>query len=243
MTSLLGVSWATSPLDTLTLLVGVGVLAAGTGVAGDMIGLPIHLVSEQLFLAFSAMVTCVGCGTGDTLPLRLPHAKLLRDEAVLDYLVNVLLFGEGPLVIEVEIAHLLADVWLVHALRMVPDEAMAYQALSNEVTVNTTRVRRGGPLLVTAWLDLVLAQQDTLTMYLLKGNVCRRKIIVINRILLEGIHWGVRARPSLIKRLLRHDALASLLLTHLQVLSIVRADLEVRRLVFVRSLSSGFVAQ
>ena len=135
------------------------------------------------------MVTCVGCGTGDTLPLRLPHAELLRDEAVLDYLVNVLLFGEGPLVVEVEIAHLLADVWLMHALRVVPDEAMAYQALSNEVTVNATRVRRGGPLLVTAWLDLVLAQQDTLAVYLLKGNVCRRQIVVINRILLEGIHW------------------------------------------------------
>ena len=172
MVALVGVGRASSPLDTLALLVGVGVLATGTSVASDVIGLPVHLVSERLFLAFSSMITCVGCGTCDTLPLRLPHAKLLRDEAVLDYLVNVLLFGEGPLVVKVQIAHLLADVRLVHALWMVPDEAMAYQALSYEVAVNTTCVRRSSSLLVTSWLDLILAQQDTLPMYLLKSNIC-----------------------------------------------------------------------
>lgn len=139
------------------------------------------------------MMTCVGCGTCDTLPLRLPDAELLRDEAVLNYLVNVLLFGEGSLVVKVQITHLLADVWLVHALGVVPDKAMARQALSYEVTVNAARVRRSSSLLVAAWLDLILAQQDTLPVYLLKGNICRRKVIVVNCILLEGIHWGVRA--------------------------------------------------
>ena len=123
----------------------------------------------------------------------LSHTKFLCYKAVLDYLVNVLLFGEGPLVVEVKIAHLLADVRLVHALWMVPDEAMTHQALSNKVTVNATRVRRSSSLLVTSWLDLILAQQDTLPMYLLKSNICRRKVIVVNCILLEGIHWGVRA--------------------------------------------------
>ena len=193
MVALVGVGWASSPLDTLALLVGVGVLTAGASVAGDVIGLPVHLVSEQLFLAFSAMVASVGCGACDTLPLRLPHAELLRNKAILDYLVNVLLFGEGPLVVKVQIAHLLADVWLVHALRVVPDEAMAHQALSYEVAVNAARVGRSSSLLVTAWLDLILAQQDTLSMYLLKSNICRRKVIVVNCILLEGIHWGMRA--------------------------------------------------
>ena len=80
-------------------------------------------------------------------------------------------------------------------------------------------------------------------MYLLKSNICRRKVIVVNCILLEGIHWRVRARPPLIQRLLGHDALASFLLTHLQVLPIIRADLKVWRLILVRSLSAGFVAQ
>lgn len=193
MVALVGVGWASGPLDTLALLVGVGVLTAGASVAGEVIGLPVHLVSEQLFLAFSAMMTSVGCGTRDTLPLRLPHAELLRDKAVLDYLVNVLLFGEGPLVVEVKVAHLLADVWLVHALWMVPDEAVAHQALSDEVAVNAARVRRSSSLLVATWLDLILAQEDTLPMYLLKSDIRRRKVVVVNCILLEGIHWGVRA--------------------------------------------------
>ena len=46
MVALVGVGWASSPLDTLALLVRVGVLTAGTSVAGDVIGLPVHLVSE-----------------------------------------------------------------------------------------------------------------------------------------------------------------------------------------------------
>lgn len=158
MVALVGVSRASSPLDTLALLVGVGVLTTGSSVAGDVISLPVHLVSEQLFLAFGAMMACVGCGTGDSLPLRLPHAELLRDKAVLDYLVNVLLFSEGPLVVKVQIAHLLADVWLVHALGMVPDEAMAHQALSYEVAVNAAGVGRSSSLLMTARLNLILAQ-------------------------------------------------------------------------------------
>ena len=108
MVALVGVGWASSPLDTLALLVGVGVLTAGASVAGDVIGLPVHLVSEQLFLAFSAMMASVGCGACDTLPLRLPHAELLRDEAVLDYLVNVFLFSEWAFATDVKIA----EIWL-----------------------------------------------------------------------------------------------------------------------------------
>lgn len=54
-----------------------------------------------------------------TLSLRLPHPKLFCDEAVLDDLVDVFLLGEWSLVVEVHVAHLLADIRLMNTLRMV----------------------------------------------------------------------------------------------------------------------------
>lgn len=94
-----------------------------------------------------------------TLGLRFTHSELFRYEAVFDDLVNVLFLGEGPLVIEIHVAHLLADVWLVDTLWMVPDEPVVHQTLPNEVAIDSVSVRGCGSLLVaTTWLDLVLAQ-------------------------------------------------------------------------------------
>ena len=58
------------------------------------------------------------------LGLWLSHTELLCNEAVFDHLINVFFLGKGSLVVEVHIAHLLADVWLVYTLWMVPNEAM-----------------------------------------------------------------------------------------------------------------------
>ena len=47
------------------------------------------------------------------------HTKFLCYKAVLDYLVNVFLFSEWALATDVKVAHLLTDIWLMHALWMV----------------------------------------------------------------------------------------------------------------------------
>lgn len=58
--------------------------------------------------------------------LRLAHTKLLRDEAIFDYLVNVLFLSKRTLTTDVEVAHLLAYVGLMDALRMaIADVPMA----------------------------------------------------------------------------------------------------------------------
>lgn len=67
--------------------------------------------------------------------LRLPHSELFGYETVLDHLVNVLFLSEGTLVVEVHISHLLADVGLVHTLRVMPHESVIHEALTDEVTV------------------------------------------------------------------------------------------------------------
>ena len=129
-----------------------------------------------------------------TLGLWFTHSELFRDKAVFDDLVNVLFLGEGTLVIEIHVAHLLADVWLVDTLWMVPNEPMVHQTLPNEVAIDSVRVRGCGSLLVaTTWLNLILAQENSFAMYLLEGNVCRRKIIIVNSVLVESIHGRVCA--------------------------------------------------
>ena len=105
--------------------------------------------------------------------MRLPHSEFLSDEAVLDHLVNVFLFSEWALIVEIHIPHLLTDIRLMDILWVVTDEAVVDKALSNEATVDSIGVRCGGSLLVAAWLNLILAEKNTLAMYLLEGNVCR----------------------------------------------------------------------
>lgn len=42
-------------------------------------------------------------------------------------------------------------------------------------------------------LDLVFAQEDALALDLLKSDVCRGQIVVVNRILIQRVHWRMRA--------------------------------------------------
>ena len=89
--------------------------------------------------------------------LRLPNSKLLGDKTVFDDLIDILLFSKRPFIANIEVSHLLADVWLVHTLRMVmPNEAMTHEALPNKVTVKSCDVRCCCPLLMSAWFDLIL---------------------------------------------------------------------------------------
>lgn len=89
--------------------------------------------------------------------LRLPNSKLLGDKTVLDDLIDILLLRKRPFIANIEVSHLLADVWLVHTLRMViPNKAMAHEALPNKVTVKSCDVGCCCPLLMSARLDLIL---------------------------------------------------------------------------------------
>ena len=72
--------------------------------------------------------------------LRLPHSELFRDEAVLDHLVNVFFLSERTLVVEVHVAHLLTDVGLVHALRVVSNKSVIHKTLPYEAAIYSIRV-------------------------------------------------------------------------------------------------------
>lgn len=187
---------ASCSLDSLSLLVRVTVVAVCAEV-GPVVTL-IHSVSKQCL--FHVTLSALG---RDPLArrLRLPHAKLLGDEAVFDHLIYVLFLGEGALVVEVEIAHLLADVLLVNTLG-VPRVPMIDQALSNEGTVETSGVRRRCPLLVPTRLYLILAQENSFAMDLLEGDVCRGKVVVIDGVLVESVHGRVSVGAALIQGLL-----------------------------------------
>ena len=63
---------------------------------------------------------------------RLSYPALLRDEAIFDHLVDVLLLSKATLVVEMHMTHLCADVGLVDTLRMTMNETMRYQALINQ---------------------------------------------------------------------------------------------------------------
>ena len=113
------------------------------------------------------------CSHTLALGLRLPNAELLCDEAVFDHLVNVLFLGEGTILVQIQITHLLADVCLMNGLRMMAHKAMTDQTGSYKVTIQTIRVRSGCPLLMPATrLDLILTQQNALSMDLLESYVC-----------------------------------------------------------------------
>ena len=69
--------------------------------------------------------------------LGLSNSKLLGDEAVLYDLIDVLFLRKGAFVVEIQIAHLLANVWLMYTLRMVPSEALIDETCANEIPVDT----------------------------------------------------------------------------------------------------------
>ena len=56
---------------------------------------------------------------------------------------------------------------------MVANVTVAHETLPNEAAVETIDVRSSGTLLVSAWLDLVLAQQNSFAMDLLKSYIRR----------------------------------------------------------------------
>ena len=159
---------APGALDTLAFLVRV-VLAVGSEV---VVAMAVHLVpvSEDGLLHTLPLRRA---RDALALSLRLSHAKFLRNEAVFDHLVDVLFLGKWALVLEVHVAHLLTDVGLVDALRVMPDEAMIDQTLPNEVPIDAIGVRGSRSLLVTSRLDLVFAEENAFAMDLLEGNVRR----------------------------------------------------------------------
>jgi hypothetical protein len=115
----------------------------------------ISKVSLEQLAPFGPMMTRVTCDAL-ALSLRLANSKLFCYKAIFDYLVYILFLSKGSFIVEVEIAHLLANIGLVHALWMshVP---MTCQTLSNEASIYSVRVRSRGPLLVPARLDLIFA--------------------------------------------------------------------------------------
>ena len=126
---------APGALDTLAFFVRV-VLAIGSEVT---IAVAVHLVSvseDGLLHTLPLRRACDALA----LSLRLSHTEFLRNEAVFDHLVDVLFLGKWPLVLEVHVAHLLTDVGLVHALRVMPDEAVIGQTLPNEVPIDAVGV-------------------------------------------------------------------------------------------------------
>jgi len=67
--------------------------------------------------------------------LRLAYTEFLRDEAVFDDLIYVLLLPEGTFAAYIEITHLLADIGLVDALRMVAGVTVVHEALPNKAAI------------------------------------------------------------------------------------------------------------
>jgi len=105
---------------------------------------------------FGPVVSRVACNAL-TLGLGFSNSKLLRDEAIFDDLIDVLFLRKRPLVIEIQIPHLLADVRLMNALG-VAHVTVTSQTLTNKATVEAVCMGSCGSLLVSAWLDLIFAQ-------------------------------------------------------------------------------------
>lgn len=133
------------------------ILTVGAEIVGTVAVSHLVVVSQHVRLLGPAFALCAR----DALALRLwlAHAELFRDKAVLDHLVDILFLGEWALVVEIHVAHLLTNVWLVHALGVMANEAVVDETLPNEGAVNAVCVRSRGSLLVTtARLDLVFTQ-------------------------------------------------------------------------------------
>jgi len=117
----------------------------------------------------------------------------------------------------------------MYALWMVAYETVTDEALADKATIDTVCMWCSGPLLVTTRFDLFFAQENSFTMYLLKGNVCWWQVIVVDSVLIKSIHWRVSTWASLIKCLLGHHSLAHLILSVLSIRSIICTYLEIRR--------------
>lgn len=103
------------------------------------------------------------------LGLGLSNAAFLGNETILDYLVNVLLLAIVAL--EIEVAHVLADVGLVDTLGVAMLVPLVHHVLVVEHGwIDTVRVGRVGSLLLSLF-DLVPTQEDTPSVYLLESYV------------------------------------------------------------------------
>ena len=160
--------WTSGALDPLAFLVRV-VLAVGSEVVWSM-AIELVPISEH---GFREAFTLRSARHTLALSLWLSHTELLRNEAVLNHLVDVFFLREGSLIIEVHVAHLLAYVRLVYALWVMTNEAMIDQALSNKVAIDAISVRGRSSLLMTTWFDLIFAQKYTLAVDLLKCYIRR----------------------------------------------------------------------
>ena len=68
---------------------------------------------------------------------------------------------------------------------------MVSKAVSQECSVNGSCMRSGSSLLMSTRLYLVFTEENALPVNLLKGNICRGKIIVVDSKLVQSIHGGV----------------------------------------------------
>ena len=156
---------ASCALDPLSLFIGL-VLTVTAEVA--LVAVITLVVSRDLF---PRLITFAP--TTLTLALGLSHTEFLGNKAVFDDLINVLFLSKRPLVVEIHISHLLADIGLVNALGMVTNEAVAHEALPDEASIQTCRVRCCSALLVTPRFDLIFIKKNPLAMYLLEGDIGR----------------------------------------------------------------------
>ena len=108
----------------------------GVGAEVGHVAMAVYSVSEDGLLN---VITLAPLVRSDSLArcLGLPHSKLLGDEAVLYDLIDVLFLRKGAFVIKIQVAHLLADIWLMYTLGMVPSEALIDETLANEIPVDT----------------------------------------------------------------------------------------------------------
>ena len=115
------VHWAFCPFDTPCLLARWLIGSIGQTSMVHVLALgSVHMAFDYLaFYLSRLLVVMTALGGGClvlTLGLGLPDAALLGDEAVLDHLVDV--FFLAKVALEVEVPHVLANVWLMDALWM-----------------------------------------------------------------------------------------------------------------------------
>ena len=149
--------WTASALDSFALLGRV--VGAHSEVGRVAAGIQPMLISEVSFEYLTCFGPMVARVVSDTLALGLglANSKLFGNKAIFDYLVYIFFLGKGTFIIEIEIAHLLANIGLVHALR-VTHVPMASHVLTDEASIYAISVGCCRTLLMSTWLDLIFAK-------------------------------------------------------------------------------------
>lgn len=151
------VSWTASALDSFAFLGRV--VGAHAKVGWVVARIQPMLISEVSFVYLTCFGPVIARAVGDTLALglRLANSKLFCDKAIFDYLVYIFFLGKGTFIIEIEIAHLLANIGLVHALGVTHVSVVSH-TLTDEASIHAISVGCSGALLMSARLDLILAK-------------------------------------------------------------------------------------